>query len=69
MIYILPDNVKIVSYKKIVKLQEDEMEIISKKHTIILKGDKLFISYLDDDEIIISGKVNNIILNENKSNK
>ena len=48
----------IQNYNKIIKVDENEIVFMILKQMVFVSGNNLFISYLENDEFQIQGKIN-----------
>lgn len=63
---IFDDRIHIINYLKIISLETERISILTKNSRIIIKGINLCLNKLLDDEILISGKINNIEVDSNE---
>lgn len=63
-INIWKNKINIVNFKKIVILEEEKIVVMSPDSKIVIKGKKISINKLLDDEILITGIFNSIELGE-----
>lgn len=63
-INITKNKINIINFKQILILEDKKIVIISPYNKIIIKGEKLSINKLLEDEILISGNFNSIELGE-----
>ena len=60
MIYFDDNKMVVQSYKKILKIDENEVIFIFNKKTIIVIGESISIPIFEADEFVIKGKINKI---------
>lgn len=63
-INIWKNKINIVNFKKIVILEEEKIVVMSPDNKIVIKGKKISINKLLDDEILITGNFYSIELGE-----
>lgn len=63
---VFEDRVYAMNYLKIVSLEEERISFLTTKGRIIIKGKKLCLNKLLDDEVLISGTVSNIEVDFNE---
>ena len=54
---IFEDRIHVVNYLKIISLEDERISFLTQKGRLIIKGEKLCLNKLLDDEVLISGKV------------
>lgn len=59
--YVQEHKINVQKYKKILKLCEKEIEFVMSNKTILVQGEKLYLSFFEKDEFEIIGDFNNII--------
>ena len=64
MIYLTNNKITIQNYNKIIKVDENEIVFMILKQMVFVSGNNLFISYLENDEFQIQGKINDIKFND-----
>lgn len=57
---VLENRIYIINYLKIISLDDDRISFLTKKGRVIIKGSKLSLNKMLDDEVLISGVVSNI---------
>lgn len=60
MIYFDDNKMVVQSYKKILKIDENEVIFIFNKKTIVVIGESISIPIFEADEFVIKGKINKI---------
>ena len=60
MIYFDDNKMVVQSYKKILKIDENEVIFIYNKKTIVVIGKSISIPIFEADEFVIKGKINKI---------
>lgn len=60
MIYFDENKMVIQSYKKVIKVDENEIVFMFKNKTISINGENLSIPFFESDEFIVKGKILNI---------
>lgn len=60
MIYFDDNKMVVQSYKKILKIDENEVIFIYNKKTIVVIGESISIPIFEADEFVIKGKINKI---------
>ena len=60
MIYFDDNKMVVQSYKKILKIDENEVIFIFNKKTIVVIGESIYIPIFEADEFVIKGKINKI---------
>lgn len=57
---LLKDRVNIVNYRALLQIDSKEMILKSEFSKIIIRGDQLVLNKLLDDEVLITGKIHSI---------
>ncbi len=63
---IFSNYINIVNYKKIISLEEDYISVLTNNNRIIIKGEKLTLQKLLENEVLIKGNVNSIEVDHNE---
>lgn len=63
---VLENRIYIINYFKIISLDDDRISFLTKKGRVIIKGSKLSLNKMLDDEVLISGVVSNIEVDFNE---
>ena len=63
---VLENRIYIINYLKIISLDDDRISFLTKKGRVIIKGSKLSLNKMLDDEILIGGVVSNIEVDFNE---
>lgn len=63
---VLENRIYIINYLKIISLDDDRISFLTKKGRVIIKGSKLSLNKMLDDEVLISGIVSNIEVDFNE---
>lgn len=63
---VLENRIYIINYLKIISLDDDRISFLTKKGRVIIKGSKLSLNKMLDDEVLISGVVSNIEVDFNE---
>lgn len=64
MITITDSYTKINEYKQIITINDKIVSVLAKKCRFDINGQNLYISFISEDEIIIKGKISEVILHE-----
>lgn len=63
---VLENRIYIINYLKIISLDNDRISFLTKKGRVIIKGSKLSLNKMLDDEVLIGGVVSNIEVDFNE---
>ena len=63
---VLENRIYIINYLKIISLDDDRISFLTKKGRVIIKGSKLSLNKMLDDEVLIGGVVSNIEVDFNE---
>lgn len=63
---VLENRIYIINYLKIISLDDDRISFLTKKGRVIIKGCKLSLNKMLDDEVLIGGVVSNIEVDFNE---
>lgn len=63
---VLENRIYIINYLKIISLDDDRISFLTKKGRVIIKGSKLSLNKMLDDEVLIGGIVSNIEVDFNE---
>ena len=63
---VLENRIYIINYLKIISLDDDRISFLTKKGRVIIKGSKLSLNKMLDDEDFIGGVVSNIEVDFNE---
>lgn len=63
---VLENRIYIINYLKIISLDDDRISFLTKKGRVIIKGNKLSLNKMLDDEVLIGGVVSNIEVDFNE---
>ena len=63
---VLENKIYIINYLKIISLDDDRISFLTKKGRVIIKGSKLSLNKMLDDEVLIGGVVSNIEVDFNE---
>ena len=64
MIYLSNESLKVINFKKILKVESDEIVVKMKNKTVYILGNNLRISSFEKEEFEIIGNINEIKINK-----
>lgn len=62
VISVYPDHVNVVNYKRIGHFDSEKVMLDYDKGTLVIRGEKLVVSKLLHDEVLVTGMIKNIEL-------